>query len=130
VFRPAYAEALARFVSWPGWRDSPFNAIADRLLPAQQYVPLRSEADFIQAPATLNETPIGVVFNTYDLEAGTGSPPRDHRSQVQERRPGRDPAGDAGRLLQLLRRARRGLRERGGRDGAEFAELGLGKPGT
>jgi len=72
VFRPAYAEALARFVSWTDWRDSPFNAIANRLLPAQQYVPLRSEADFMQAAATLNATPIGVVFNTYDFEAGTG----------------------------------------------------------
>ncbi len=72
VFRPAYAEALARFVSWPDWRDGPFNALADRLWPAQQYVPVRSEADFAHAAETLNATPIGVVFNTYDPEAGTG----------------------------------------------------------
>jgi hypothetical protein len=72
VFRPAYAEALSRFVSWPDWRDGPFNVLADRLLPAQQYVPVRSEADFIQAAETLNATPIGVVFNTYDPEAGIG----------------------------------------------------------
>lgn len=72
VFRPAFAEALARFASWPDWRDGPFNVIADRLLPAQQYVPVRSEADFKRAADTLNATPIGVVFNTYDPEAGTG----------------------------------------------------------
>ncbi|WP_315718786.1 MULTISPECIES: hypothetical protein [unclassified Bradyrhizobium] len=72
VFRPAYAEALTRFVSWPDWRDGPFNVIADRLLPAQQYVPVRSEADFMHAAETLNGTPIGVVFNTYDPETGTG----------------------------------------------------------
>ncbi|WP_257166026.1 hypothetical protein [Bradyrhizobium sp. SRS-191] len=72
VFRPAYAEAVARFVSWPDWRDGPFNVIADRLLPAQQYVPVRSEADFMQAAETLNGTSIGVVFNTYDPETGTG----------------------------------------------------------
>ncbi|MGJ5179929.1 hypothetical protein ACQR16_29360 [Bradyrhizobium oligotrophicum] len=72
VFRPAYAEALARFASWPDWRDGPFNVFADRLLPAQQYVPVRSDADFDQAAATLNGTSIGVVFNTYDPETGTG----------------------------------------------------------
>ncbi|MGJ5203113.1 hypothetical protein [Bradyrhizobium sp. HKCCYLR20261] len=72
VFRPAYAEALARFASWPDWRDGPFNVLADRLLPAQQYVPVRSEADFVRTAETLNATPIGVVFNTYDPEAGTG----------------------------------------------------------
>ncbi|UFZ07390.1 hypothetical protein LQG66_14220 [Bradyrhizobium ontarionense] len=72
VFRPAFAEALARFASWPDWRDSPFNVIADRLLPAQQYVPVRSEADFADAADTLNATPIGIVFNTYDPEAGAG----------------------------------------------------------
>ncbi|MGC2774821.1 MAG: hypothetical protein WA418_04205 [Bradyrhizobium sp.] len=72
VFRPAFAEALARFTSWPDWRDSPFNVLADRLLPAQQYVPVRSEADFVQAAETLNATPIGVVFNTYDPAAGAG----------------------------------------------------------
>ncbi|CAL75847.1 hypothetical protein; putative signal peptide [Bradyrhizobium sp. ORS 278] len=73
VFRPAYAEALARIASWPDWRDGPFNVLADRLLPAQQYVPLRSEADFMQAAETLNGSAIGVVFNTYDPETGTGS---------------------------------------------------------
>ncbi|GLH80473.1 hypothetical protein SSBR45G_53820 [Bradyrhizobium sp. SSBR45G] len=72
VFRPAYAESLARFAAWPDWRDGPFNVLADRLLPAQQYVPVRSEADFMQAAETLNGTTIGVVFNTYDPEAGTG----------------------------------------------------------
>ena len=72
VFRPAYVEALARFTAMPDWREGLLNVVADRLLPAQQYVPVRSEADFAAAAATLNATPIGVVFNTYDPESGTG----------------------------------------------------------
>ncbi len=72
VFRPAYAEALARFAAMPDWREGLLNVVADRLLPAQQFVPVRSEADFVTAAATLNATSIGVVFNTYDPTSGTG----------------------------------------------------------
>jgi hypothetical protein len=46
--------------------------LADRLLPAQQYVPVRSEADFAKAADTLNKSPIGVVFNSYDPASGEG----------------------------------------------------------
>ena len=72
VFRPAYAEALARFAAMPDWREGLLSMVADRLLPAQQYVPVRSEAEFVEAAATLNAASIGVVFNTYDPTSGMG----------------------------------------------------------
>ena len=72
VFRPAYAEALARLTSWPDFRGGLLNLVADRLLPAQQYVPERRDADFEQITTTLNGSPIGVVFNTYDPRTGQG----------------------------------------------------------
>ncbi len=72
VFRPAYVEALARFTAWPDFRGGLLNVVADRLLPAQQYVPARSDADFAEMARTLNATNIGVVFNTYDPRRGAG----------------------------------------------------------
>ncbi len=72
VFRPAIGEALARFASVPDFREGLVNMVADRFLPAQQYVPVRSEKDFVDAAKTLNESPIGVVFNSYDPQSGTG----------------------------------------------------------
>jgi hypothetical protein len=35
-------------------------------------VPVRTEADFAAAAGAMNATPIGVVFNAYDLKSGTG----------------------------------------------------------
>jgi hypothetical protein len=72
VFRPAYWEALARLTAWPDFKSGVLNVLADRLLPAQQYVPERRDADFAEITATLNATPIGVVFNTYDPRTGQG----------------------------------------------------------
>jgi hypothetical protein len=72
VFRPAYAEALLRFSSAPDWRESLLNSLVDRFLPAQQYVPVRSESDFESASKTLNASKIGIVFNSYDPKSGTG----------------------------------------------------------
>jgi hypothetical protein len=72
VFRPAYVEALARFTTWPDFSGGLLNLVADRLLPAQQYVPERRDADFEQITATLNGSAIGVVFNTYDPRTGQG----------------------------------------------------------
>src|SRR5579864_9362016 len=72
VFRPAYGEALMRFSALPDLREGVFHALADRLLPAQQYVPERTDADFNEAAATLNASAIGVVFNSYDPNAGNG----------------------------------------------------------
>jgi hypothetical protein len=73
VFRPAYREALTRLTSPFGLRENPFNFVADRLLPAQQYVPELTEADFAGDAKTFNESRIGVVFNSYDPKQGTGS---------------------------------------------------------
>jgi hypothetical protein len=72
VFRPAYGEAFARFTSPLDLRDSPFNILADRFLPAQQYVPERTEADFEATAKTLNDSAIGIVFNSYDPKQGAG----------------------------------------------------------
>ena len=72
VFRPAYGEALARLMAVPDPKGGLFNLVADRLLPAQQYVPARSDADFADIAATLNGSAIGVVFNTYDPRSGQG----------------------------------------------------------
>ena len=72
VFRPAFNEALARFASLPDFNQGFLNSVADRLLPAQQYVPERSEATFQGAADTLNASAIGVVFNSYDPKKGTG----------------------------------------------------------
>jgi hypothetical protein len=76
VFRPAYLEALKRWWSLPSGEKNPFEALFDRLLPAQMYVPTRSEADFENIARTLNNATgsdgraIGVVFNAYNLNTG------------------------------------------------------------
>jgi hypothetical protein len=72
VFRPAYREALERLVSWPTTRESLFRTVADRMLPAQEYVPERTEADFRSASDLFNQSAIGVVFNSYEPETGKG----------------------------------------------------------
>jgi len=53
-------------------RQGLLNIFADRVLPAQQYVPARSDASFEEAAATLNASPIGVIFNSYDPNSGMG----------------------------------------------------------
>ena len=73
VFRPAYREALERFVSWPNTQEGVFRVLADRLLPAQEYVPERTEADFQSAADLFNQSTIGVVFNSYEPRSGKGS---------------------------------------------------------
>jgi hypothetical protein len=50
VFRPAYGEALARLTLVPNLQQGPINAFADLFLPAQQYVPERTDADFKTSP--------------------------------------------------------------------------------
>ncbi|WP_024513783.1 hypothetical protein [Bradyrhizobium sp. Tv2a-2] len=72
VFRPAYPEALQRLVSWPTTQGNFLRMVADRLLPAQEYVPERTEADFKAAADLFNQSKIGVVFNSYDPRAGKG----------------------------------------------------------
>jgi hypothetical protein len=72
VFRPAYPEAIERLGSWPNMHQSFLKTIADRLLPAQEYVPARSDADFKSVADILNASEIGIVFNSYDPRTGRG----------------------------------------------------------
>ena len=59
-------------VAAQGDRLALLNILADRVLPAQQYVPARSEAFFQATADTLNGSAIGVIFNSYDPKNGTG----------------------------------------------------------
>jgi len=72
VFRPAYREAIERLASWPNMHESFLKAIADRLLPAQEYVPERSDADFKTVADLFNASDTGIVFNSYDPRTGRG----------------------------------------------------------
>jgi hypothetical protein len=72
VFRPAYQEAIARLTSVPDPREGLLDFFADRVLPAQQYVPARPDASFEDTAETLNASSIGVVFNSYDPKTGMG----------------------------------------------------------
>ena len=72
VFRPAYAETLARLAQPPRFTDSLVDIFADRLLPAQQYVPARPDAAIEAVAATFNGSDVGVVFNAYDPTSGQG----------------------------------------------------------
>lgn len=74
VFRPAFAETLTRWLTPPALSDSAFDVLADRLWPAQQFVPLRTEAYLDEVVESFNVTAqergIGVVFNAYNLKTG------------------------------------------------------------
>ncbi|MGE5156502.1 MAG: hypothetical protein ACM3OF_00005, partial [Gemmatimonas sp.] len=72
VFRPAYPEALARLASWPNAKESLLKSIADRLLPAQEYVPARPDSEFQAVADILNASSIGILFNSYEPGTGTG----------------------------------------------------------
>ena len=76
VFRPAYAEAIRRWFKPPTLWDNPLETALNRLLPAQVYVPTRRPKDFEDMAGALNQAEIGdkaigVVFNAYDIDAGT-----------------------------------------------------------
>jgi hypothetical protein len=76
IFRPAYLEAMRRWWSPPSSEKNPFEALFDRLLPAQMYVPTRGPADFETIARALNNATggdgreIGIVFNAYNLKTG------------------------------------------------------------
>jgi hypothetical protein len=72
VFRPAYAEAAARWFTPPAFTDSAVDVLADRLAPAQVYAPARSDEAIGQVVRTFNASEIGVAFNAYDLSSGLG----------------------------------------------------------
>jgi hypothetical protein len=69
IFRPALAEYWRRWATWPA---TPAE-FAAKLLPAQEFVPLRSEAYLGEIADLLNGAPFGVVFNTYDPVRGMGA---------------------------------------------------------
>jgi hypothetical protein len=77
VFRPAYSEALRRWWSLPDLRH-PFRSFFDRVLPAEIYLPTRTQTEFAEmadafnTKAYKNGEPVGVVFNAYNLETGEG----------------------------------------------------------
>jgi hypothetical protein len=72
VFRPAYWEAMARMASFPDFGKGPFTNFADRVLPAQEFVPTRTEADLQAIADKLNDSDTGVIFNSYDPKQGRG----------------------------------------------------------
>jgi hypothetical protein len=72
VFKPAYREALARFASLPNFRGGLFDIVADRIFPAQQFVPDRPATFFQTVADTFNACAMGVLFNSYDLATGKG----------------------------------------------------------
>jgi hypothetical protein len=79
IFQPAYRDAIMRW--WTPLRstENPLEALLDRLLPAQVYVPTRDPADFELIADTLNnnarihDKAVGVVFNAYNLKSGTAA---------------------------------------------------------
>ena len=76
IFRPAYMEMLQRWFMPPPPKRHPLDALFDRLLPAQVYVPTRSASAFAEIAdvcnnhARVNGRDIGVVFNAYNLQTG------------------------------------------------------------
>jgi hypothetical protein len=77
VFRPAYAAAFTRFMTFPAFTDSFADIVANRFLPAQLYEPTRTDAFMDELVETFNEASIegkrvGIVFNAYDPSLGTG----------------------------------------------------------
>jgi hypothetical protein len=69
VFRPAYL--LKRWLTPPPLKGNPFEALFNRLFPAQLYVPTRPAADFSNIAKIFNDNRyIGIVFNAYNLKTG------------------------------------------------------------
>lgn len=68
VFRPAVIEYWKRWMS--PMSEVSAKQLFDRLLPAQLFVPLRRLEEFGQIAKTLNESPIGIMFNTFSPQKG------------------------------------------------------------
>ncbi len=71
VFEPAVTEAVARILT-PPFFGLGINFFADRFLPAQLYKPTRTAEIIKELSDTLNDSPIGVIFNTYDPRTSAG----------------------------------------------------------
>jgi hypothetical protein len=76
IFRPAYVEAWSRLWNPPSPTEDYLAQLTDRLLPAQQYVPTRTDeffaemADAFNNAARIGGKDVGVLFNAYDLKSG------------------------------------------------------------
>jgi hypothetical protein len=76
VFRPAYVEMLARWLTPPSPKQHPLEMLLNRVLPAQVYVPTRNASNFAEIAdvfnnrARQNHQEIGIVFNAYNLKTG------------------------------------------------------------
>jgi len=71
VFEPAFWEAARRILT-PPWFEPDFASLADKFLPAQLYKPTRSPETIAALAQTFNDSDVGVVFNTFDPDSGTG----------------------------------------------------------
>ena len=67
-FRPAVWEYWRRWMKPMEWPD--VNSLLDRLWPAQVLVPRRSAEDLARTAATMNASPIPVVFNSFHPARG------------------------------------------------------------
>ena len=71
VFKPAYAEALARWWQFPRFGRPVLEFFADRVAPAEVYVPTRKPEDYETIARVFNATDsFGIVFNAYNFKTG------------------------------------------------------------
>ncbi|WP_233809535.1 hypothetical protein [Paraburkholderia sp. HP33-1] len=72
VFKTAYSDAFQRLLTPPSFSESIVDIFADRLLPAQQYIPARPDKVIEHVVEIFNSSGTGVVFNAYDPISGNG----------------------------------------------------------
>ncbi len=72
VFRTAWKEAGARWLSPISSGERLFDYIANRFLPAEMFVPVRPDGELEKMAERFRESPIGIVFNAYDVQTGKG----------------------------------------------------------
>jgi hypothetical protein len=68
VFAPAYRQYWTRWLR--PWRSPSVREFLNRLLPAQVYLPERTQADFAAMAAAFNESEIPIVFNAFAIASG------------------------------------------------------------
>jgi hypothetical protein len=104
VFKPAYAQALARWWRFPPSHESALETLLDRVAPAEVYVPTRKSEDYETIARLFNETSgMGIVFNAYNFKTGEavlyGNAEAHHNWPPQKKHPERNAGcGDPQRL--------------------------------
>lgn len=68
VFAPAYLQYWRRWLR--PWSEVSINALLDRLLPAQLYVPTRPASQYQAVATTFNEAPVPIMFNAFAIGRG------------------------------------------------------------